>query len=254
MRQDWNARARTNAMHYIASEQQVWDAAAFFASGEQAVAEYADSFLRAQAFDPAAARMLEIGCGIGRMTRAFARRFGQVDALDISDVMIAQGRELLGDYPNITWRTGTGSDLAGYADNTFDFVFSYIVFQHVPRAEIVLNYVREIGRVLRPGGVFKFQTRTLLREPSGLWEVRTRLGVHAWRLLAQAIPRPRARTRGDLAEGQDELKAGHYKSWAGNALPLPRLRAALVAAGLDYTIARPGTQYTWVSGRKRSAG
>jgi ubiquinone/menaquinone biosynthesis C-methylase UbiE len=46
------------------------------------------------------ATMLEIGCGIGRMTRAFASRFGTVYGIDISPEMIAQGQRYLADYPN----------------------------------------------------------------------------------------------------------------------------------------------------------
>jgi len=39
----------------------------------------------------------------------------------------------------------------------FDFVFSFITFQHIPAKWIVYSYISEIGRVLKPGGLFKFQ-------------------------------------------------------------------------------------------------
>jgi SAM-dependent methyltransferase len=42
-------------------------------------------------------------------------------------------------------------------DLPFDFAFSFIVFQHIPSHQIVENYVREVHRLLRPGGLFKFQ-------------------------------------------------------------------------------------------------
>ena len=38
----------------------------------------------------------------------------------------------------------------------FDFAFSVIVFQHIPNRQIIENYVREVHRMLRPGGLFKF--------------------------------------------------------------------------------------------------
>ena len=53
--------------------------------------------------------------------------------------------------------TGSGFDLRPLPDACFDLVFSYIVFQHIPSAAVIRSYVREAGRVLKPGGAFKFQ-------------------------------------------------------------------------------------------------
>ena len=47
--------------------------------------------------------MAELGCGAGRMTRAFAPRFHSVIAIDISEEMQSRARELLSDYPNVNW-------------------------------------------------------------------------------------------------------------------------------------------------------
>jgi hypothetical protein len=46
-----------------------------------------------------------------------------------------------------------------FADAYFDFIYSYIVFQHIPSREIVLNYLREAQRALKPGGVLCCQLR-----------------------------------------------------------------------------------------------
>jgi SAM-dependent methyltransferase len=40
-----------------------------------------------------------------------------------------------------------------------DFAFSCIVFQHIPSREVIEGYVREVHRLLRPGGLFKFQVQ-----------------------------------------------------------------------------------------------
>ena len=50
-----------------------------------------------------------------------------------------------------TWMSSPAGD--------FDFAFSTIVFQHIPSREIIENYVREVGRLLRPGALFKFQVQ-----------------------------------------------------------------------------------------------
>jgi hypothetical protein len=51
----------------------------------------------------------------------------------------------------------SGSDLAAFADASFDFCYSYAVFQHIPSRDVVLNYLREIRRVLKIGGLLKLQ-------------------------------------------------------------------------------------------------
>ena len=50
-----------------------------------------------------------------------------------------------------------GMDLSVVPDLPFDFALSFIVFLYIPSHQIVENYVREVHRLLRPGGLFKFQ-------------------------------------------------------------------------------------------------
>jgi SAM-dependent methyltransferase len=106
---------------------------------------------------PAHCKVAEIGCGVGRMTRAFAAQFGEVHAIDISPVMIERARGRLEDCKNVRLHVGSGDSLAPLAGASIDLVFSYIVFQHIPSKPAIENYVREASRVLRLGGVFKFQ-------------------------------------------------------------------------------------------------
>ena len=42
-------------------------------------------------------------------------------------------------------------------DASFDFVYSYAVFQHIPSRDVVYQYMRETCRVLKPGGIFRGQ-------------------------------------------------------------------------------------------------
>ncbi|HTA30996.1 MAG TPA: glycosyltransferase, partial [Candidatus Cybelea sp.] len=103
--------------------------------------------------------ILEIGCGLGRMTKHLARHFGHVHAVDVSGEMIRQAQARLKDLSNVSLHETNGADLALFANEKFDFVFSFIVFQHIPEHAVVLSYIREAHRVLRPGGVFKFQVQ-----------------------------------------------------------------------------------------------
>jgi ubiquinone/menaquinone biosynthesis C-methylase UbiE len=159
MRVDWDERARENARHYVATGNTRWSDEDFFASGEQAVAEeiLTDMINICQGKPPSEMRVLEIGCGAGRITRALARLFGEVHAVDVSGEMVKLTTEALKDYPRAFVYQNNGQDLAVVPDLPFDFAFSTIVFQHIPSREIIENYVREVHRLLRPGALFKFQ-------------------------------------------------------------------------------------------------
>jgi SAM-dependent methyltransferase len=159
MRDDWDRRARENARHFVETARSHWSDEEFFASGEQTVAEeiLTDLTNVCQGQDPREMRVLEIGCGAGRVTRALAKMFGEVHAVDVSGEMVKLATEALHGFPNAHVYQNNGKDLAVIPDLPFDFAFSTIVFQHIPSREIVENYVREASRLLRPGKLFKFQ-------------------------------------------------------------------------------------------------
>ncbi|MGH9558761.1 MAG: methyltransferase domain-containing protein [Bryobacteraceae bacterium] len=158
MRQDWDARARENARHYVDTSRTDWTDETFFASGEKQISEDILTDLEniCQGKQPSEMRVLEIGCGAGRITRALARRFGEVHAVDVSGEMVAAARAALADCPNAYIYQNNGYDLTVVPALEFDFAYSAIVFQHIPSQEIIENYVREVHRLLRPGALFKF--------------------------------------------------------------------------------------------------
>ncbi len=161
MRRDWDTRARENARYYVAPRKKNWTDDEFFRSGERDVQEHVllDLLNICQGRKPAEMRVLEIGCGAGRLLRALAGVFGRVDGVDVSGEMIAKARQALRDFANAYVHQNNGADLAMFGAGQFDFAFSYIVFQHIPSKAVVENYVREVHRVLRPGGLFKFQVQ-----------------------------------------------------------------------------------------------
>jgi SAM-dependent methyltransferase len=160
MRSDWDERARENARHYIATGQQQWSDREFFRSGEINVAnEVMPEMFRicGGSRSPLELSALEIGCGVGRMTRMLCRIFGHVTAVDVSREMIEGARVNLRDCENATLVLGDGATLSEVADASHDFAFSFIVFQHIPSIDVIRSYCREVFRVLRPGSLFKFQ-------------------------------------------------------------------------------------------------
>jgi ubiquinone/menaquinone biosynthesis C-methylase UbiE len=159
MRKDWDERAKENARYYVATGKENWTDEEFFASGEESIKNYIRNDLGniCQGKDPKQMRVLEIGCGAGRLTRALSNLFGEVHSVDVSGEMVAQAKAALKDRPNAHLYHNNGFDLSVIPALEFDFAFSEIVFQHIPSREVIENYVREVNRLLRPGALFKFQ-------------------------------------------------------------------------------------------------
>jgi cyclopropane fatty-acyl-phospholipid synthase-like methyltransferase len=174
MRSDWDERARENARYYVATGKNDWTDDEFFQSGERTIAEeiLTDMINICQGKDPKQMKVLEIGCGAGRVTRALAGVFGQVHAVDVSGEMVARAKQALVDRPNAFIYQNSGKDLAVVPGDNYDFAFSTIVFQHIPSREVIYSYVREVNRLLRPGALFKFQVQgdsSMKTSPDDTW-------------------------------------------------------------------------------------
>src|SRR5436853_7683687 len=130
MRREWDARARENARHYVATGRSDWTEEEFFASGEQAVSEdiLTDMTNVCQGKAPQEMRVLEIGCGAGRLTRALAELFGEVHAVDVSGEMVERARAALAGFPRAHVYQNNGCDLSVIPPLEFDFAYSAIVF------------------------------------------------------------------------------------------------------------------------------
>lgn len=161
MQREWDQRARENARFYVNTERQDWTDDEFFRSGERTVAEeiLTDMINICQGQDPKRMRVLEIGCGAGRVTRALAQIFGEVYGVDISGEMVRQARAALADLPEVHIFQNSGKDLDVLGNVRFDFAFSSIVFQHIPSREVIESYIRAVRRRLRRGRLFKFQVQ-----------------------------------------------------------------------------------------------
>lgn len=174
MKKDWDRRAKENARHYVETAKENWTDEEFFQSGETTVAEEVDTDMAniCQGKDPRSMLVLEIGCGAGRVTRALAKRFGEVHGVDVSGEMVKLARAALAPYPSAFVYQNNGKDLSVIPGRQFDFAFSCIVFQHIPSREIITNYVREVGRLLHPGALFKFQVQgdvSMKTRPDDTW-------------------------------------------------------------------------------------
>lgn len=177
MRKTWDRYSEKNAAFFIATEGKPlnqefeWDMDAFFEQGKKELQDKLlhDFDLPGEQFSTMTA--LEVGCGIGRQTRAFATMFNQVIALDISKNMLSTAEQFLADFKNVSFVLGNGSNLDGIQDDSVDLVYSFVVFQHITDVSITRNYIKEAARVLRSGGHFIFQVRdlSLAETSSDVW-------------------------------------------------------------------------------------
>jgi SAM-dependent methyltransferase len=176
--------------------------------------------------------VVEIGCGVGRLTRVIAERVASVRAMDVSDQMLRRAREQNPDLDGVEWILGDGETLEGVESRSADAVVSHVVFQHIPDPEITLGYVREIGRVLRPGGWAAFQVSNdpAVHRPRG---VRSRLRAVVSRIVGRRSP----------------WHENPY--WLGSHVELPALRKAAGDASMTVERVRgEGTQYCLVLTRR----
>ncbi|MCE1254193.1 MAG: class I SAM-dependent methyltransferase [Anaerolineae bacterium] len=166
MKKDWNTRARQNSSWFINTISDRQTDREFDRSGRDEVKLLVEPDLPLlTAGRPARElRLLEIGCGSGRMTRRLSEIFGEVYATDVSGEMIHQARERLKDCKNVICQETNGADFASFDAQFFDVIFCAYVYQHVPSADLIRANLSDAFRVLRPGGVFKFQTNGVTNE------------------------------------------------------------------------------------------
>lgn len=131
------------------------------------------------------AKVLEVGCGTGRISNELIKRGADLTVVDIGPGLVSQTTHRVG-------CRGVAGDATNLpvADSSFDLVVSSECIEHTPNPWAALD---EFARVVRPNGVICFTTPNRLWYPvlvlSRVMGVRKFAGVENWIFPHQAKQR-----------------------------------------------------------------
>jgi SAM-dependent methyltransferase len=103
-------------------------------------------------------RVLDLGCGVGRMTFALAEHAAFVLGTDVSDALLDRAKAM-NDRDNVAFERGDGRRVHHGDGGAWDLVFSYGVFEFVSPGAL-RGYFDDTYRLLRVGGKFVFEINT----------------------------------------------------------------------------------------------
>jgi len=261
MSYDWSDAIRSerfSAAHFAEMDRRFIHGARLFAHGDA-------PFDRIIPFSALSGRdVLEIGCGMGLHSELMARAGARLTAIDISETSVeaTQRRFALAGLGADIRRMDAGA--LAFPDESFDFVWSWGVIHHSAATAAIL---REIARVLRPGGEVRFMVynidgmsayAALMRDYLvGFWRGRT-LDECLWGRSDGFMARHYSKdSLGDLARlFFDDLRIDTFGQDA-DAIPLPRrLRSIVLRLAPEAKIARMANargSFLFVTARKPRA-
>lgn len=128
-------------------------------------------------------KVLEIGCGWGRGLQLLTQAADHYTGIDKNAELIAA---LSQEYPQSTFIQASIPPLQGLADNTFDYIVTFQVIEHIENDDL---FIKEAYRVLKPGGKLLLttvnRTFSLTRNP---WHVREYLADELKQLMQKYFP------------------------------------------------------------------
>jgi SAM-dependent methyltransferase len=198
----------------------------FVATGEREVRRY----LRVLGLDSpglADARLLELGCGIGRMTAPFTRRVGTVLAADVDPAFLERCRETVarhGDPARLRTARVVDGRRIDAPDAGVDLAFSYLTLQHCA-PDVAIALAREAVRATRPGGTVALNFRGRLRGDAALLALGALVRL-AWRVPVLGPRAARWRWAARLGWQANRLGAREVLDALGARLAEPRVFVA----------------------------
>lgn len=250
VRRVWETLAREDPLWAILSEPSKrggkWTVEEFFREGQVEVAQLM-SIIESFNYPVSRGLVLDFGCGVGRLSQALAEHFQQVVGIDISERMLELARDFNRFGSRVEYIHNTVDDLPILEDQTFDFVYSNIVLQHM-HPKFAVGYIKEFLRITKPGGYVVFQVPSHLTEeylPHDSTE--TPMGLSSCRAKLRIISCPETLQAGQSATLQVEVTNDSSEDWV-------QRRVLMLNLGSQWVKAEPGALARPDQGRSRLPG
>jgi SAM-dependent methyltransferase len=197
LQQHWDHFGEKDAMYAILTDPEKtgnrWSEDEFFATGKSEVGALMKS-VEPLGYPLSRETALDFGCGAGRLSQALADWFEHVYGVDIAPSMVATANRY-NRHPERCQYTVCGESTLPFESETFDFIYSYYVLQHM-ESRYQREYIAEFMRLLKPGGLAVFQFTSRPERP-------------VKRMLVSTLPMP-------LVRGYRRLRFGrHYMEMHG---------------------------------------
>jgi len=117
---------------------------------------YTKSYIKEHLTPSSGDKVMDFGCGVGRVTSFLAPLVNRIAGVDLSSQMIEVAKRKNGNHHNINFLWLKSAPLP-YPENSFNKIFTHWVMQHIPDAEAII-YFKEFYRTLNEGGkIFLFE-------------------------------------------------------------------------------------------------
>jgi hypothetical protein len=173
----WEKFAQDDPYTYILTGLELNDPGEFWPSGQRTVHQELLPLLGRHRISRGVA--MELGCGVGRLIFPLSTHFREVVGTDIAESMIQRAQRFADDngVGNVNLLTIAGpEDLlhrAGNYSGRIDFLYSLLVFQHIPDLAMIEGYLHVIGILLAEGGIAYLQFDT--RPENVAYHIKTRM-------------------------------------------------------------------------------
>lgn len=159
LKENWNEWGKKDPLWGVLTwsdkKNNKWEPEEFFKTGKNEIADLF-KYLKLKNIQVQKGHALDFGCGVGRLTQALASEFTHVAGVDIAPSMISSANAYNTQGDACRYYLNEKDNLELFKDDSFDFIYSNIVLQHMePRYSI--KYIGEFIRVLKLGGIAIFQ-------------------------------------------------------------------------------------------------
>ncbi len=197
-------------------------------------------YIMAREHLPAAGLVLDAACGLGYGSAILARSAPgvKVVGIDNGDFAIPYAtKNFCPCLPNLSFRQGDVCDLSAYGDASVDLVVSFETVEHLREPA---NFLKEVRRVLKPGGRFVCSV-------PNLWVDETGKDPNPWHFHVFDFPK----LAGLCAEFFDVRDV--YRQTAGGGMKLPKAPRRLRRMNLPVTYGEDETEWWLLAGEKEIA-